>query len=397
MFNLVSNSPQTDVTTLLQTYEKKKHTPIVYGIYDNRDQPLWVRLNDFLIDSSSVSDLEKLYFYQLLGVMLDAGMPIAKALKILAAQTKDKRFQRILDTVAHDVAGGVAFSVALSKFPAIFDEAEVGMIHSGESTGTLEQILIRLSDQLEKTLALTVKVKGALFYPVMVLFALAVALTLILIIVVPRLTAIFAEAQGQLPASTKLLIALSNFLQNWWWFLFLVLIGIYLSAKYFFATEDGKEWWDYKKLKLPIFGTIWQKLAISRFVRTLANLMGAGIMVSEALTLTGQAVGNLAYRHKAEEIRIKVEQGEKISAHLGGADELFPDSVVNMIEIGESSAGLEKTAEKIATQYDREVEYALKNLTAALEPITIGVLGLAIGFLALAVLSPIFRLSEIIQ
>jgi len=385
-----------DVKNPVKIFNQKKRTPIIYGVYDNRDQPFWVRLNDFLVDHSQVSVMEKMHFFQLMSTMVGAGLPIVKALKILAARTKHKRFQRVLDTVASEVDKGLGLSVAISKFPAVFDEAEVGMISSGEATGNLNQILLRLADQLEKVLNLNMKVKGALFYPLAVLVALFIAGFIIMVVVIPRIVVVFNQLEGEIPTSTKILIGLSSFFVNFWPIIIIGVIGIIFGIRYFISTEKGRILWDYHKLKIPVFGELWKKIAISKFVRTLSNLISSGIPVGQALTLTGQAIGNVAYQKKTEEIRARVEEGEKISANLGGDDNLFPETVIHIIEIGENSATLEKTSEKIAAQYDREVEYVLKNLTSFIEPAVIGIMGLLIGFLAIAVMSPIFKLSELI-
>jgi len=376
---------------------KVKDEKVVYGVYDAQKQPLFVRMNDFLVDRSRVNLREKSYFFHLLGVMLDSGVPILKALQVLVNKVENPHFRRVVNTLAYDVEHGRKFSDAMSKFPDVFDDADVGVVKSGEAVGNLNQVLFKLSKQQESLYALYLKVKGALVYPITVLAALVVALWVVMTFVIPKLSEFFSESGVSLPWMTLAVLAVSDFVANYWWVLIIVFLLFFSIWSFYVNTKFGKLRWDRFKLNMPIFGDLIKKATLSKLLRMLSVLIHSGLPINKTLAILSDASGNQLYKIKLNDVKKAVERGEKISESLADTPFLFPETVTQMLQIGEQSASLSKTAEKVADHYEMEVEHAVKNMTTAMEPIIIVLVGVAVAVVAISILGPIFSLSDIVQ
>lgn len=372
---------------------------IIYGLYDASRHSLFTRLNDFFVDHSHVPLQEKAYFFQLLAVIVDAGIPTMQGLKMLAGRTKSEHLRRILNTIAYNVSQGKTLSESMARFPNVFGELEVGVVKAGEAAGNLDKMLLRLSEQLSKTNELQIKLVTASIYPVAVLGVLVLASTAMLIWVVPTLVGLLQEGglkEADFPFATKLLITISALFAGYWWAILFGLIIAVLLFRVVVTTESGRYKWDYFKLKLPILGPLFRNMLVLRFVSMLGILVEAGLPLVQILNIVATSLSSELYRLKVFEVISRVQQGEKISSSLMDTPFLFPETVVQMLAVGEQSASIGLISGKIAKQYDLEIDNSLKRLTSLFEPIMIVFVGLTVAILALAILTPIFRLSQLV-
>jgi type II secretory pathway component PulF len=378
---------------------EKKRPEVIYGIYESSKQSLFTRVDDFFIDHSRVPLQEKAYFFHLLAVMLDAGVPLIQALKMLANRTQSERFRRVLNTVAFMVIQGKKFSDSLARFPDVFGEMEVGIVKSGEAAGNMDKMLFRLSDQMDKTHELQMKIVTASIYPIAVLVVLTLVSTGMLIWVIPSLVGLLKEGglqEKDFPFATQLLLAMSSFISGYWWAIIFGGVISYLVFKVWISSENGKYRWDLLKLQMPIVGTLIRRVLVLRFVSTLGILIEAGLPVVQALTIIATSLDSELYRMKVWEVIAKVQQGERISTSLSDSPFLFPETITQMLAVAEQSASIGTISQKIASHYDREIDNSLKRLTSLFEPIMIVFVGFTVALLALAILTPIFRLSQLV-
>jgi len=377
---------------------KKKETAI-YGVYDNRKASIFTKLNDFLIDNTKVSLKEKAYFFHLMAVMIDAGIPMLQTLKVLANKTENLRFQRILNTLSYSTSSGASLSDSMARFPDVFTDAELGVIRAGEAAGNLNKMLFKLSDQTEKSHALQVKLITAATYPVIVLLVLLGVATAMMVWIVPTLINLLEEgglSQDQFPTATKILIGISGFIGSYWWLVAITVLVIYLLYKVYRGTEVGKFQSDYFKLRIPVVGALMRKVLVLRFISLLGILVESGLPVLKTLQIIGSSIDSAPYRVKIWEVIKKVQSGEKISANLEDAPFLFPETVTQMLNIAEGTAAIGSISQKIADHYDREIDNSLKRLTSLFEPLMILFVGIVVALLALAILMPIFDLTKLV-
>jgi type II secretory pathway component PulF len=378
----------------------KKRREVIYGIYDNSKQPLLVRLDDFIIDHSKVPLEEKAYFFHLLAVMSDAGVPLIQALKILAYRSKSERFCRVLCTIAFNVIQGKRFSEAMARFPDVFGDMEVGIVKAGEAAGNLDKMLFKISEQLEKTHELQTKIITASIYPIAVITVLVLVGACMLIWVVPSLLNVFMEGGmgfDDLPFATRVLLGVSTFLSNFWWAALLGIIILVMMFKVYINSENGRYRWDMFRFKIPTLGNLTRKILIQRFVSTLGILIESGLPVIQSLTIIATSLNSELYRLKVWEVIARVQQGEKISASLMDSPFLFPETVTQMLAVAEQSAAIGQVSDKLSAHYEREIDNELKRLTSLFEPIMIVTVGIAVAIMAMAILSPIFSLSSAIS
>jgi len=385
-----------DILSSLGELKDTASGSIVYGVTDRSKQPFWVRWNDFFIDRQRVPLKEKAYFFHLLAVMLDAGIPMLGALKLLSQKTSHERFRRVIATMAYHVESGRPLSAVMSKFPMVFEEAEVGVVKSGEAIGRLDQMLTRLSNQVERTYEIHLKLRGALTYPVVVIVVLLLATLLVMTMVVPQLQQFFDQSGVDLPLLTRVVVGASGFLLKFWWGFALALLFLFVFGNLYQNTQFGELRFDYWKLKLPFVGPLMQRSIIAKFVRMLGVLASSGLPINQSLRILSESLDNVLYEMKIREVVVRVEHGDKISESLATTPFLFPSTVTQMLSIGESSATLDQASEKLADHYEREIEHSIKNLTTILEPLVIVLVGGAVAVLALAILGPVFSLSELI-
>ena len=331
-------------------------------------------------------------FSRQMATMIDAGLPLVQSLAILAKQVEHKGFQKLLKDVRIDVEGGLPFSDAISKYPKVFNRLYLNLVRAGEVSGTLDMVLDRIAIFQEKDLALRGKIKGALTYPVIVLvFALGMTYFL-LTTVVPQFAGILISLNAPLPLITQGLIATSNFLQNQTLLMVAIIAVLVFAYRWYYAREDGRHVIDRIKLKMPVLGNLVSKAALASFSRTLSLLIKSGVNIIESLDITRGAANNAIVEDALLNAKNAVMQGEQMSQPMAAAVEVFSPMVVSMVAIGEETGGLDTMLDKIADYYDREVDEAVDQLTAAIEPIMIIFLGAIVGLIVAGMFLPMFSI-----
>jgi len=327
--------------------------------------------------------------------LISAGLPLEASLSALSEQTEDARLGQVLTQVKDRVSEGSSLANALSEHKNIFSDLYINIVRAGEASGTLDIVLLRLADFLEKQAALTSKVRSALIYPIFMFFIGGGVLFFTMTYVIPRIAKIFEDSEKALPVMTVILINVSGFLSNNL-LLLLIFIPILVFAAYRFnKTERGRMFFDRLSLKLPVFGKITSMVVISRFTRTLGTLLASGIPLLDALTIGEAVMGNRVYGKTLEEVRTNVREGASLAGPLRDSG-VFPPLVTRMIAVGEQTGEMEQMLTKVADIYDQQVETMVSTLTSLLEPIMIVIIGAVMGFIVFAVLLPIFNLTSTI-
>lgn len=334
-------------------------------------------------------------FTRQFATMLGAGLPLLSCLEILSKQTESTGLKRVLDEVRTDVEGGLSLADALRRQPKAFDNLYVNMVDSGETGGALDIILQRLATYLEKTVALQRKIRGAMIYPAIISVVAVIAIAVLLIFVIPIFAKMYEGVGRELPAMTQLVIRISNFMKVAALPLLIGLILLFTIIRRWHKTESGAKALDPLFLKMPVFGDLIKKQAIARFSRTLSTLLSSGVPIIDALEITAKSAGNWVIEDAILKARVSIKGGENIADPLSKTA-IFPPMVTQMIAIGEASGGLDDMLSKVADFYDAEVDQAVENLTSALEPIIMVVLGGVVGFLVVSMYLPIFQLAATI-
>ena len=330
-------------------------------------------------------------FTRQFSVMIDAGLPLVQCLEILGSQQDHKSFKRSLIQVRQDVESGSSLAEAMRKHPKTFNDLYTNMVAAGEAGGILDTILQRLAAYIEKAVKLNAQVKSAMIYPVAVISIAVIVVTIILWKVIPVFASLFAGLGAELPLPTRVVIALSHFIGDWWW---AVGGGIALTVfglKRYHDTYTGKRVLDGALLKAPIFGLLLRKIAVARFCRTLSTLTSSGVPILDGLQITAKTAGNSVVEDAIMATRKSVEEGKTISEPLGDT-EVFPSMVIQMIAVGEQTGALDTMLSKIADFYEDEVDLAVAGLMKLLEPVLIAFLGVAIGGIVIAMYMPMFSL-----
>jgi type IV pilus assembly protein PilC len=365
---------------------------IVLSLSERRKRTLFQASLGFL---NRVPRKEVVIFSRQLAVMISATVPIVKALNILTKQTENVTFKIIVSEIADEVDGGARLSDTLGRYPQVFDDFFVYMIKSGETTGKLDETLNYLADQKEKDYDLTSKIKGAMIYPLFILGALVVVGIVMMIFVIPQLTAVLEESGAELPWATKTLMGTSEFLQNYWWSLIVVTVLTIVSYRLYYRTPQGKSVIDNVKLKIPVFGNIYKKIYLTRFARSFSNLIASGIPLSRALGIVADVIGNHTYKEITLETIKEVEDGNSVSTVFLKHKEV-PIMLSQMMTVGEQTGRLDKILAKLADFYAKEVENLVANLVSLIEPMIIAVLGAAVAVLVVSILLPLYSLSTAI-
>jgi type IV pilus assembly protein PilC len=328
-------------------------------------------------------------FTRQFSTMINSGLPLVQALDILATQSENPALKDTTRQVVFDVESGNTVADALRKHPKAFTELYVNMVAAGEAGGILDTILMRLAVFMEKNDALVRKVKGAMIYPAVIMSVAAIAITVLLIFVIPTFQKMFTSAHIELPLPTRVVIGLSHLLTSYWW-LFLLAIGAAVFAiRRYYATPDGKLAIDRLLLKAPVLGDVLRKSAVSRFTRTLGTLISSGVSILDGLEITAKTSGNRVIQDAIMESRASIAGGETIAAPLKKS-QVFPPMVISMISVGEQTGGLDEMLTKIADFYDEEVDAAVSGLLALMEPVMIVFLGVVVGGMVIAMYLPIF-------
>jgi type IV pilus assembly protein PilC len=335
-------------------------------------------------------------FTRQLATMIDAGIAIVQALQALAEQTPNKVMRDVINDVCSRVQSGESYSEALQKHPKVFNRLYVSMISAGEKGGMIAEIMARLATYLENTERLRKKVKTALMYPTAVTVVAIGITTFLLVKVIPVFKDVYSGFGAKLPAPTEVLMDISDLVRHWF-VLLLILAGAaiwgWLS---FIKTKSGREFWDARRIKLPIFGGIAHKICLARFTRTLASLIRSGVPILEVLQIVSQTVGNVVMEKAIKTAMGDIERGEGISAALG-KNPIFPSMIIRMLSAGEQTGKIDEMLERVSNFLDGEIEATLSGLMSLLEPIMIVVLGVLIGGMVICMFLPIFNLANIVS
>ena len=340
-----------------------------------------------------VGDKDIVIFTRQLATMIDAGLPLVQCLDILGNQTENKTLAKTVNQVRSDVESGATFADALKKHPKIFDNLYCNMVAAGEAGGILDTILGRLAAFMEKFSKIKGQIKSAMIYPSVIMFVAVAVVSLLLVLVVPMLANIFLEAKMQLPIPTRIVMAVSNFLKSWRGLVFFcAIIGFIVGIKQFRKTEKGLRTTDAIALKIPVVGSLIQRVAVAKFTRTLGTLLTSGVPILEGLLIVSRTAGNKVVEDAIMATRQSVSEGKTLADPLGKA-KVFPAMVVSMISVGEATGALDNMLNKIADFYDDEVDSAVAALTSMLEPMLMVFLGITVGFVIVAMYMPIFQMG----
>lgn len=343
-----------------------------------------------------VSRRDVTVFARQLSVMISATVPIVQAMRILVRQTENVSFKIIISEIADEIDGGAKLSASLARYPNIFSDFFIHMIRSGETTGKLDETLNYLADEEEKDYDLIQKIRGSMIYPIFILGGLVVVAALMMIFVIPKLTAVLEESGTALPTPTRILIATSGFMASQWWVLVLLAVAAAVAFRAIQRTEYGRERIDYFKLKMPVFGQIFQKIYITRFSRSLSTLIVSGIPLTRALEIVADVIGNRIYRQLVLETIKEVEAGNSI-ATVFNRTRVVPPMLSQMMVVGEQTGKLDSILDKLANFYGKELENLVANLVSLIEPFVIVLLGLAVAGMVLGILLPLYNLSSAIS
>ncbi|MEK7061257.1 MAG: type II secretion system F family protein [Patescibacteria group bacterium] len=332
-------------------------------------------------------------FTRQLSTMMNAGLPITDALMILRSQTKGS-MQKVVAQILTDVEGGTSLSLAFSKHTKVFSSTYIALLKSGEAGGVMDQVLLRLADNLEKEQEFSGKVKGALIYPAVVIVGMFAVALVMMIFVIPRLTSLYGEFNASLPVPTKILIGLSNFIIKFWP-LFLILVGIFFSLyKSFRKTKSGKRKIDEMIFKIPIFGPLQRQVMLTELTRTLSLMVGSGVSILDGINITAGVVNNSVISEALIDAAKQVEKGFPVAFAFARHPDAFPFILSQMIAVGEETGKMEEVLTKVSHIFEVESDQKVKTLTSAIEPLVMVLLGLGVGFLVIAVILPIYNLTS---
>lgn len=343
-----------------------------------------------------INSRDLILFARQFAVMMRAGLPIVPALRAIEDQTTNRPLRQTITWLTHDVEGGMALSQSFGQYPRVFPPIFVSVARVGEKSGKLEEVLERLASQLEKDDELINKIRGAMIYPTFVLVALIAVIILIMVFIIPQLEGLFEDVGAELPFITRALLGLSRLMQQYivWWLSIaaIIIIGVRLAARYSLKIRQSLE---QARLKLPVFGKLYRQMIMARFSHTLATLLAAGLPLLEALKTTAVALNSPTFSQELEKMAYHIASGQPLSESLL-ASKQFPTMVGHMLSIGEKSGKMDEVLETVAGFYDRDVGHLTRNLSAALEPILMLIMGLGVGLVVASVIQPIYGLVNAI-
>lgn len=352
------------------------------------------KINEYLMKFSNIPIKEKLFFVKHLSVMLRVGISISDALKTLSQQTENKYFKKVLLEMNRRIENGENFSQSLKSYPRIFNELFVSMIEAGEISGKLEEVLGQLFVQLKKEHSLISKVKSALTYPMVIIFAMIGMGIFMMIVIIPKITSAFTQMEAELPLPTKILIKMSDTLIHNGPLTAIVAVLLIVGFIKFIKSKTGKPIFDLMTIKFPIIGPIIKKINLARFARNISSLLKTDIMIVKTFQITANILGNSQYKNALNEMSKKIKKGEKINQMISKYPKLFPPVVTQMIAIGEETGDLDNILIELAEFYEEEIDQIMTDLPAIIEPLLILLLGVGVGGMAIAIIMPMYSLSS---
>lgn len=336
-----------------------------------------------------VKATDRVIFTRQLATLIKAGLPIANAMGLLIDQIENPKLKDITKDLSIQIQGGTTLGDALRRYPDVFNKIYVSIIDSGEVSGKLDEVLVKLADQEERNAEINRKIKGALTYPAVILIVILLVAGIMVSVVLPEVGKIYEELNQSIPAQTQLLLSMADFFAKYWWLVTLLIVGSLAGTRMYLETSAGRSVVDRFKLNVPAFKTLIRKLYMSRFASTLSSLVNSGVPMLHALEVTSGAINNIHLEQSIKVVSQRVKSGNPLSKPLSD-DELFLPLVGKMVAVGEETGSIGDSLEKVAGYYQEEVDQAVDNLSSLIEPITMVVLGLLIAFLVGAVLMPIY-------
>ena len=345
---------------------------------------------------ASVKTKDLILFTKQFRSMIQAGVPIIRLMQVLVSQTQDKTLKKVATEISQDIKGGMTLYAAMKKHPSVFSPLYLSMINAGEISGSVPEILERLIDIVEHEAKIKKDIKSALQYPIIVVIALVIAFVVLLTFVIPKFVAIFAKAGIALPLPTKIAMIMYQGLANYWHILLGGIIALVVFLRYYIKTPAGRYTFDTFLLKMPLFGSLFQKAAMSRFAAIFAIMQASGVPVMRTMEVVSDTIGNTAISREFDNVRDKIQEGQGISGPLRSAKHFTP-MVVDMVAIGEESGNIEEMMRQVSLHYDDEVQYAVKGLADSIGPILIVGLAAVVGFFALAIFMPMWDLTKMVK
>lgn len=343
-----------------------------------------------------VTSQDLIIFSRQLSTLVSAGIPLLQGLSAIERQTDNPRLKKVLAVIRQDIEAGKAFSEALARHPGIFNKMYVSMIRAGETAGILDEILERLASLAEHDAETRSRVKAAIRYPMIVVVAICLAFAFLVSFVIPRFAAIFSKFKTELPLPTRILIGINHAVQNYWYLILLAVALLVGGIIWYLRTPNGRWQWDRLKLKLPIFGIIFQKVALSRFARVFASMQKSGISMMLTLDIVAETVGNVVIAKSVTEMREALREGKGLVRPME-ASGLFPPLVVQMVAVGEETGNIDVMLNKVSDYYDKDVDYALRNLSSLIEPILLLFVGGMVLLLALGIFLPMWDMIRLFK
>ncbi len=348
------------------------------------------------IGQGGVKPADVEFFTYQLATLVNAHVPLPRALEVTLGQIQNPALHRIVSQVKYDVEHGATFNDALSQHPKVFSDLYINMVKAGESGGVLGIVLERLAGFAERQRLLKNDVISALFYPIILLTLSISAVTVLMILVIPKFTAMFNDLGVELPLPTRVLIGTTDIFQTYWWVALVIIIVTVAGIRQYLKLEAGQVWFDRLKLKVPLIGPIISTFAIVRFTRTMATLLENGVRMLPALAVVKDTIGNKVYSNVVAEAEVEVEQGSTLSRELGKSKD-FPEFVTHMVAVGEESGEPVHMLSKLSEYYDIEIKKSLERLTSSIGPLVILLMGVIIGFIAVAMILPIFEANQLLS
>ncbi len=331
-------------------------------------------------------------FTRQLATMINAGLPLSGGLSILVRQSKSE-MSRLVATLLQDIEGGNSFGKALGRFPKIFSRLYIQLVNAGEAGGVLDTVLERLAETMEKSKEFRAKTRGAMIYPIIVVIAMVVVTMVMMIFVIPQLTQMYEDFDAELPLPTQILIGISNFMVSFWWLVIGGIVGGVFALRRWQQTKEGDGIIDRFLFRLPIFGDLRKKIILTEFSRTMALMLSAGISLLHALEIVTESVASVTYRDALRDAYKQVEKGVSLSQAMS-RHEQFPPILHQMMSVGEETGKLDEVLMKLSKYFEQESEQAVKNMTTAIEPLIMVVLGVGVGVMVIAIIMPIYNLTS---
>jgi type IV pilus assembly protein PilC len=343
----------------------------------------------------SVSRKELAIFTRQFATMIDAGLPLVQCLDILGMQQENAAFKKVILKVKEDVESGSTFADALAKHPKVFDQLYVNLVAAGEVGGILDTILSRLAAYIEKAMKLAKQIKGAMVYPSTILAVALVVTVVLLLYVIPIFGSMFTDFGQELPAATVFVLAMSGFTRKYFLLIVAVIAAVLLAVRWYYRRENGRRNIDRLLLRLPVLGSLIQRVSVARFARTLGTMVASGVPILESMDIVAKSAGNKVIEEAIVKARMSISEGKTIAEPLADS-KVFPPMVTQMVGVGEATGALDTMLNKIADFYDDEVDAAVAALTSLLEPMLMVFLGVVIGGLVIAMYLPIFQLAGVV-